>query len=175
METREQSKEKNIINIILIVLITILGLVFIYINLVQYKVSLNADIAAEGLLAREIWNSKQWIPKDWHFSSESKVIGVTNLASVFYGMTKSMCVAMGLGCIVGTLFIIWSLICLCKEMEFDLTQSLLLIFLVLLLPNNKNQIELLYLFAGYYAFHMGLYFLTMSFYIKLLKGKIVSG
>ena len=33
--------------------------------------------------------------------------------------------------------------------------------------NSKNQIELMYLFAGYYAFHVGLYFVTLAYYLKL--------
>ena len=171
MKRKKLINSEKTINIILIISILMLGGMFAYINLVQYKYGLNVDIASEGLLARVIWESKEWIPKEWNFSTESKVIGVTNLASLFYGMTGSMCTAMGLGCIAGILFIVWSMHYLCRELEFGLTQTLLFILLILLLPNNKNQMELLYIYAGYYAYHIGLYFITLSFYCKLLKGK----
>lgn len=171
MKDKGVRKEKNIINIILICLIFFLVIILGYINLVQYKIGLNADIAAEGLLAREIWESKEWIPDNWYFSSESKLIGVTNLAAILYGMTQSMCLAMGLGCIVGIIFVLWSMHFLCRELEFDNTQKLWMILLILLLPNNKDQLELLYLFAGYYTFYVGAYFITLSFYIRLIKGK----
>ena len=171
MEKRKLLNSDKMINAVLIISIIMLGLMFIYINLVQYRFGLNADIAAEGLLARVIWESREWIPKEWYFSTESKVIGVTNLASLFYGMTGSMCTAMGLGCIAGILFIVCCLYYLCHDLELSITQTLLFTALILLLPNNKNQIELLYIYAGYYAFHIGLYFITLSFYCRLLKGK----
>ena len=171
MKDKETREGKNIINIVLICLILFLVIIFGYINLVQYKIGLNADIAAEGLLAREIWESKEWIPSDWYFSSESKLVGVTNLAAIIYGMTQSMCLAMGAGCIVGIVFILWSIYFLCRELEFNNTQKLWMILLILLLPNSKGQLELLYLFAGYYTFYVGVYFITLSFYIRLIKGK----
>lgn len=169
MAKNKITKGKNIINIILMILIIMLGVMFIYINLVQYRYGINADVAAEGLLAKVIWESKEWTPKEWYFSTETRIVSPADIGALFYGLTNSICLAMGLGCIVGGIFILWSVWQLCKELEFDLTQKLLLVFLVLLLPNSKNQIELMYLFAGYYAFHVGLYFVTLAYYLKLLK------
>ncbi|MBR5597758.1 MAG: hypothetical protein IKW30_10180 [Lachnospiraceae bacterium] len=166
--------ENNIVKILLFLGIIILGIVFIYVNLVQYKLGLNSDIAAEGLLAKVIWESKQWLPEEWYLSSEAKVIGVTNLAPLFYGLTDSMCLAMGLACSIGILLIIWSLIILCKELNYSTNQKLLFLFLILLLPNNKAQLELLYVFAGYYVFHTVLYFITLAIYLKMLKRKEIS-
>ena len=174
MEKSYKSDHNNIMKILLLAGIIILGSIFVYINLARYRLGLNSDIAAEGLLAKVIWESKQWFPETWYLSSEAKVIGVTNLAPVFYGMTGSMCLAMGLACSIGIILIIWSVIVWCKELNFSTTQKLLFIFLILLLPNSKSQLELLYVFAGYYVFHTILYFITLSIYLKMLKNKSTS-
>lgn len=169
MVQKKFTNGKNVINIILVISIVALGIMFAYINLVQYRYGINADVAAEGLLAKVIWESKEWTPKEWYFSTETRIVSPADVGALFYGLTNSMCLSMGLGCIVGGIFILWGVWQLSKELEFDLTQRLLLVFLVLLLPNSKNQIELMYLFAGYYAFHVGLYFVTLAYYLKLLK------
>lgn len=169
MTKKDSAKGKNILNIILGISIVVLGVMFVYINLAQYRYGINADVAAEGMLAKVIWESKEWTPQEWYFSTETRIVSPADVAALFYGLTNSICLAMGLGCIVGGIFLVWSVWQLCKELEFDLTQKLLLVFLVLLLPNSKNQIELMYLFAGYYAFHVGLYFVTLAYYLKLLK------
>lgn len=167
------AKEKKLLNIVLMIGIGILGFIFGYINLMQYKVGLNADVASEGLLAREIWESKEWIPKDWYFSSETRIISVSTLAALCFGITKNICLSMGISCILVMVFILICLYILCKELEFNFQQTLCTILLVFLLPNSKNQLELTFLFAGYYAFHVANYFLTLAFYMKLLKGETV--
>ena len=165
-------KDKKIDNIAIIILsiiiVTLTG-IFIYINLIQYRAGLNADIASEGVLAREIWVSKQWFPDDWYFSTEARLISVPNIAAFFYGMTGSICTAMGLGCIVAGIFELFSLYYVGKAMEFTCVQKLILIGMVMLLPNNKNMVELMFIFADHYAFHTGVCFLTMGLYYKMIK------
>lgn len=167
--------EKNkIVNVLFGMVIIILSLWIAHINLVQYKVGLNADVASDGLLASIMWKSKQWIPEEWYVASETRLMGIANVAAIFYGLTNNMCLSMGLACMCGSVFIIGSLLCLCKALEYDCTQSLLFACGILILPNNKEQLELLYIYAGYYAFHIGLYFITLSIYVNLLKRKKIN-
>lgn len=166
--------KKNIVNIFLIILIFALASVFVYINLVQYKSGLNADVASEGLLAKIIWESKEWVPKEWYVGNELRFLSTVNVAALFYGLTKSICLSMGLACVVAAAFVIGTAGYLSKEMNFSMTQKLLFVFLVMMLPNSKVQIELMYIFAGYYAFHIGTYFLTLGVYLKMLKKKEIS-
>lgn len=166
--TKEQ---KNIVSICLLVGSVLLFLLFLYINLVQYKYGLNADIASEGMLAKVIWDSKEWVPREWYSSTETRVLSPVNIAAVFYGMTKDICFSMGLASIIGMVFVLLGARKLCQELEFQKEQQLWFLFLILLFPNSKNIIELMYLFAGYYAPHVALYFFAMSQYLKLLKGK----
>lgn len=174
MNERKILKKENIFCALLLILTITMGIMFIYINLVQYKLGLNADIAAEGLLAKVIWESKEWVPDEWYFSTESRLISVADCAAVFYGMTKSICLSMGVACIVAGTFIIGGAYYLCEELNFTPTQKLLFLLLLMVLPNNKDEIELLFIYAGHYAFHIGLYFFTLIIYLKMLKKKKIS-
>lgn len=169
MKEKQVLNRKNIVNIFLTVLIILLGTVFVYINLVQYKLGLNADVAAEGLLAKVMWESKEWIPKEWYFGNELRLISTPNFAALFYGITKNICLSMGLSCVVAGAFVVGGAFYLSKVLDFSVTQKLMLIFLVMMLPNSKAQIELMFIYAGYYAFQIGLYFITLAVYLKLLK------
>lgn len=169
MKEKKTMKHNNLINIILAFSILFIGMVFVYVNIVQYKVGINADIAAEGLLAKVMWESKEWIPTEWYASTETRLITPANFASLFYGITKNICLSMGISCTIVGGVIIGSLWYLCKQIPFTKTQELLIIFLVLMLPNNRIIIELMFIHAGYYATHVALYFLTLAMYVKMLK------
>lgn len=171
MKIKDRIKEINIIDIFLIFLIIALCLLFSYINLFRYKQGLNADIAAEGLLAREIWETKQWIPDTWYTSTENKIISVANWSALFYGVTGSLSAAMGWGCILGMVYFLLCAEYLAKELQFNRTQKLLFLSLCLLLPNNIAEIQMIYTHAGYYVCHLGLFLWTLGWYVQMLKGK----
>lgn len=173
MKDKKKFEYISIINIVLTILIFLIGMVFVYVNLVQYKAGLNADIASEGLLAKVMWESKEWIPSEWYASTETRLIAPANWASLFYGMTKNICLSMGIACTVVGIFIMGSLWYLCKQLPFTMTQKLVLLLCVLILPNNRIMIELMFTHAGYYAAHVALYFLTMALYIKMIKNDVV--
>lgn len=164
---------EDVVKIFLGILIFLMGAMFVYINLVQYKLGLNADVAAEGLVARAIWESKEWLPKEWYWGNELRIISTPNIAALFYGISKSMCLSMGLSCIVAGAFVIGGVYYLCQALDFSVIQKLLLIFLIMMLPNSKVQIELMFIYGGYYAFHVGTYFITLGIYARMLKGKKV--
>lgn len=169
MKERRALECEKILNVILIILIIFMGFIFVFVNLMRYKLGLNADIASEGLLAKVIWESKEWIPSEWYFSTEARLISVANCAALFYGMTKNICLSMGLAVIVAGMFVLAGLWYLGKELSFTLTQKLLMILSVMILPNNGVMLELIFVRAGHYAFHIGLYFFTLAIYLKMLK------
>ena len=74
--------------------------VFCYLNLCKYAQHVDSDIAAEALLAREIWEEKDISPDDWVSSTERRIIRMSAVASVFYGITGSMQLAVGLACVL---------------------------------------------------------------------------
>lgn len=129
------------------------------------------DIASEAVLASLIWESKEWIPASWYASTEVRILGTPNLASLFFGMTSNMSVAMGISCMIMTLAILGSAYFFMSQFEFDKTSKKLFFILCLLLPNHFVILELFYLWAGYYSFHVVLMFVTLGEYARVLKKK----
>ena len=171
MEIKNRNKKIFVVEMILIVLIIVLVSIFIFINLFRYKQGLNADVAAEGLLAKEIWDTKQWIPDTWYTSTETKIISTANWSALFYGLTGSMCQAMGWGCILGMFFLLLSVGYFANVLKFNGIQKLLLIALCLLLPNSLAEIQMIYTHASYYVVYLTLFFLTLGWYVCLLKNE----
>lgn len=167
MKIKNKTKEIPLYEIVFTILIVVLCLIFSYINLFRYKQGLNADIAAEGLLAREIWETKQWIPNTWYTSTETKIISTANWSALFYGLTESMCQAMGWGCIIGMLFLLVCIGYFTKELQFNRGQKILFLLLCLLLPNSLVEIQMIYTHAGYYVVYLALFFLTLGWYVRI--------
>lgn len=166
-------------SVIFILLIVYLGM-FAYLNLAKYAQHVDSDIAAEALLAREIWTEKSLTPDDWIASTERYIFGMPVIASLFYGITGSMNLAAGIACVlIGAVFggvFYWFL----RRIGLSETAGLATVLMLCALPINGLRNEgqmvpfvmlLLFLFADYYALHSILMFLTIAFYLHLKKGK----
>lgn len=140
-------------------------------NLFHYCYKMNADIASEGVYARLIWESKEWLPKSWYSGTELRFWQTPNLAALFYGMTHSMTLAMGISCIVMTMGIVFSAYFFVSQISFDKTQKLVFLLLCLVVSNQFIILELTYLFASYYGIHVIILFFTLGVYIRMMSGK----
>lgn len=58
-----------------------------------------------------------------------------------------------------------------KQCELEIDSRLLFVLTCVLLPNHFVTLELMYLWAGYYAIHVIVLFFALGVYIRLLKGK----
>ena len=92
---RNKRKSISLLGWIIGALLLIYLGVFCYLNLCKYAQHVDSDIAAEALLAREIWVEKDITPNDWISSTERRIIGMPTVAAVFYGITGSMQTAAG--------------------------------------------------------------------------------
>lgn len=164
---------------VFILLIGYMGM-FAYLNLAKYAQHVDSDIAAEALLAREIWTEKTLTPDDWIGSTERYVFGMPAIASVFYGITGSMATAVGIACILIGAALMGALYWMCRRVGLSVTASLTAVLVLCAVPINGIRNEgqmvpflalLLFLFADYYALHSILMFLTICFYLHLKKGK----
>lgn len=140
-------------------------------NLFHYCYKMNADIASEGVYARLIWESKEWLPKSWYSGTELRFWQTPNLAALFYGMTHSMTLAMGISCIVMTVGVVFSAYFFVSQFSFDKAQRLAFLLLCLVISNQFMILELAYLFASYYGIHVIILFFTLGVYIRLMSGK----
>lgn len=150
--------------------------IFAYLNLAKYAQHVDSDIAAEALLAREIWEQKTLTPDSWVSSTERRIFAMPAVAALFYGMTGSMQLAVGIACVlIGAVFfgvLYWFL----KKLGLSSLAALTGVLMICALPINGIRNEgqmvpfvalLLYLFAEYYVFHCILLFLNILFYLHL--------
>lgn len=80
---RNKRKSISLLGWIIGALLLIYLGVFCYLNLCKYAQHVDSDIAAEALLAREIWVEKDITPNDWISSTERRIIGMPTVAAVF--------------------------------------------------------------------------------------------
>lgn len=161
--------------VVCVLLLIYIG-IFIYLNLCKYTQHVDSDIAAEALLAREIWQEKDLTPDTWIASTDRRVLGIPSLASLFYGMSGSMNFSMGISCIIvgGALLVaIAYTLKRCHISRLGIaTGALALCALPIGGLRNEGQMVpfvmlLWFLFAGYYALHCICLFLCIAFYTYL--------
>lgn len=152
--------------------LTAAALVFIflifYTNLFHYKYKMNADIGAEAILAELIWQSKEILPDTWYPSTEARIVSTPNVAALFYGMTGNMSLAMGLGCCFMTGLIVLGIFFFCKKAQIKGADCLLMVFMSLAAPVDFTFLELVYVFAGYYAIQTAVLFFTLGIYTEII-------
>lgn len=153
------------------ILILLAFVTIVYVNLFRFNYSMNSDIASDAILARLIWESKEWIPDSWYVSTETKVFSMPNLAALVYGITGNMNLSAGISCVILSAGVLVSGYYLAKCMKLSPINIGLFLLLCLIFPNNFTLVELLYLFASYYAPHTIVLFITLGIYAKALEGK----
>ena len=162
--------KKQMVEILLLVGILVFLFLIFFVNLFYFNYSMNADIASDAVLSTLIWNSKEIVPDTWYLANEARIICTPNIAALFYGFTKNMVFSEGLACCVMTLMILLSIAYFSySTTEMNPLYCLLFCFVSLILPNSFTSLELLYLFASYYAIHVVILFITMGSYVNFIK------
>ncbi len=142
----------------------------------KYTQHVDSDIAAEALLAREIWQSKDLTPDNWIASTDRRVLGVPTLAALFYGMSGSMTFSMGLACVLTGGLLTAAIAFTLKRCQISRLGIATGLLALCALPVNglRNDGQLVpfvmllwFLFAGYYALHSICLFLCIAFYVYL--------
>lgn len=147
-----------------------LFLLFIFmVNRYHFTAHLNADMASDVLLAQLMWDKKEIVPQSWYAASELRLIQTPNLSALFYGLSGDVVLAAGWSCCGMTLGILFSLWYFMNGIGVEGIYKLLMVFLCLMLPCSFISLELLYLYASYYAAHVVILFLTLGFYQRCLR------
>lgn len=169
--------------LVIVLLIVYLGMIA-YLNMAKYSQHVDSDIAAEALLAREIWEQKTLTPDNWISSTERRILAMPTIASLFYGMTRSMTLAVGIACVLLAGVFFGSFYLLLRKSGISKQATLMSLLMICALPingiRNEGQIVpyvtlFMYLFAEYYVLHIILLFLTILFYMYLKKTGEQSG
>ena len=164
-----QSRVKRVIFATGIIFILMLLLCVILTNLFHYNYKMNSDIGAEAVLGRLIWDSKEIIPASWYPSTETRIIATPQVAALFYGLTGNMDLSMGLACCTMTIGIVLAIWFFMKKAGSGRISCLLMCLFCLGFAGNIIILELLYVFAGYYAIHVIAFFFILNCYSSLLQ------
>lgn len=149
-------------------------LLIIITNVFHFNYIMNVDLASDVILAKLIWTSKEIIPSTWYIAAETRIICTPNLAALFYGLTGNMTLATGLACSLMTILILTGIIYFGRKAGLSKTETGLLAFLGLAIPANMAILELLYLFASYYAIHVVVLFLTLGIYAESISKRKIT-
>lgn len=166
------NKKKGILTLLLLLGIVVFLIVIGIVNLFHFTYGLNADISSDTLLGSLIWDSKEILPSTWYVARETRIICTPNVAALFYGLTHNMMLSTGLACTTMTILILCSFFYFGKSLNFSIRENLLFAFLCLIIPSTFIILELLYLFASYYAVHVVIFFLTLGMYIRAVRGEM---
>lgn len=99
----ESANKRDYSSLLLKIILSCVIIAIVWTNLFHYAYKMNADIASEALLAREIYKSKEWIPSSWNASTEARIISMPNLAALCLGITESLSLAAGISCVLFSL------------------------------------------------------------------------
>ena len=177
---RNKRKSISLLGWIIGALLLIYLGVFCYLNLCKYAQHVDSDIAAEALLAREIWVEKDITPNDWISSTERRIIGMPTVAAVFYGITGSMQTAAGITCVLLGAILLGTFYFFLRKLSLSRPASITALLVLCALPINGFRNEgqmvpfvtlLLFLFAEYYVFHGIFLFFNILFYLKLKENR----
>lgn len=166
----QAKKHGNIIAITTVGVAVVLLMVMIFLcNIFHFNYKMNSDIGAEAVLGRLIWNSKEIIPASWYPSTETRIIATPQAAALFYGLTGNMDLSMGLACCTMTIGIVLAIWFFMKKAGSGRISCLLMCLFCFGLAGNIIILELLYVFAGYYAIHVITFFFILNCYSSLLQ------
>lgn len=155
----------------LILLIAVLGL-FSYANIAHYTAHMDADIAGEAVLAKEIAVNHMRTPDTWYASTEKRIIAPANLGAVFYALTRDMNLSMGLACTV----CLWGLVILMWLFYRRLGMRGAALWAAAALPlvlrvDTSNVLGMYALYAGYYVPLLIGMFAALLWYHRRLTGR----
>ncbi|NTV79679.1 MAG: hypothetical protein HGA25_11245, partial [Clostridiales bacterium] len=159
-------------------LVVYLG-IFAYLNLFQYTQHVDSDIAAEAILAKEMWVEKSLTPDSWISSTERRIISTSMVGALLYGLTGSMVTSIGISCIIFGIFVVLSFLYLLKTIQLSPLAIITTLLALCCIPINGIKVNgqilpyftyLVFLFAGYYAPHIILMMFSLGAYFRLLQG-----
>lgn len=166
-------KSKSLLEVVLILGILLFFSLIVITNIFHFNYMMNADLASDVILSKLIWTSKEIIPSTWYIAAETRIICTPNLAALFYGLTQNMTLSTGLACSFMAILVVVGMFYLGRKAGLNWQESCMFTFLGLALFTNYIILELVYLFASYYAIHVVILFFTLGLYAESIKSKRV--
>ena len=165
----------TIVTLALAVVFCVLLWIHIDVNVRHYNVEMDADIASEAILSRDLYDNGFVTPDTWYASTANRIISAPNIAAFFYPVTgENMNLSMGIGCSVIMVLLFLFMFMYYKQIKFSWLEAFVAGILVLSLSDVKTENQsILFLWAAYYASHIiTIYVISMIYNLVLKKKKI---
>ncbi len=141
------------------------------INLVCFENYCTTDMYEDTLVARLMWEQKTLFPKNFLFGNQFYVVATPVLAALFYGITGSMNLSMGLATTVMSLLIMISLSWMLKPfLKQRYLRYAVLLALVAAVYGPRTIVredgQLFFVMCSFYACYLICFFLLMGDYAR---------
>ena len=148
--------------------------VFLVVNFKYLPYFCDGDIYADMLLAKQIWGKKSLFPSNWIYGNQYSVIATPVLASLCYGITGSMNMAMAAASTLMGAFLIISYVWMVSACGADRSCILVSLLVLLCAPADygllyQPQGQLMFTLATYYACYLITVFVVFGCYIRSLE------
>ena len=157
----------------ILILLSLLCYLFCFgiINFLGFERFCTTDMYEDTLVARLIWEQKSLFPDNYLFGNQFYVIATPVLAALFYGITGSMNLAMGLATTVMSLLVLlalnWMIKPFVKKAELRCC-SLLLMLAASFGPNTiiREDGQLFFVMCSFYACYLITFFFLLGDYTR---------
>ena len=169
-DTLNEKQERRFSLIILLVLLAYFA-VFAIVNFGGFAYFCNADMYADTLVARLMWEQKTLFPSNFVFGNQYYVIATPVFAALFYGLTGSMNAAMALATTLMSLLIVLSLGWMIKpyiKSRSTRLAMLLTLAAAVYVPHviDTDEGQLFFVMASYYACYLITFFFLAGDYVR---------
>lgn len=153
------SISKKIYTPVIVAILVLYFAVFAYITFPGFTYMVQADMYEDTLIAKLMWDQKTLFPNGYIFGNQFYVVATPVLAALFYGLTGSMNLGMGLATAVMSLFIFLSFMWMLRPAVESLSTRLAA-FLVLVACVFSPMIafadrgQLFFIMCSYYACYL---------------------
>ena len=169
-DTLNKKQERTFSLIIILVLLAYFA-VFAIVNFIGFAYFCNADMYADTLVARLMWEQKTLFPSNFVFGNQYYVIATPVFAALFYGLTGSMNTAMALATTLMSLLIVLSLGWMIKpyiKSRSTRLAMLLTLAAAVYVPHviDTDEGQLFFVMASYYACYLITFFFLAGDYVR---------
>jgi len=153
MDTGKYRHEKYMLFALILIICGYLA-AFTLINFRGFTHFASADMYADTVVAKYMWQQKTLFPAGWVFGNQYYVVTTPVLSALFYGITGSVNLSMSIATSVMTALIILALIYAIKPFASRtqaLVATLALMASIIAIDMGKVEAQILFLMCSYYA------------------------
>lgn len=166
-------------NLICMVLIIVFLFSFAIINFIGLNRIFDADMYADTLISKYIWESKSIFPDGWVFGNQCFVIGTPVIAALVFGICNDIFLSMKIATTIVTIIIVgvfvWAIKPIVKKKYIYIGVLILLSSAIGCEIGKQFEGQLFFLTVSYYSSYMITLLITGGCYIRILTNTKLNG